>query len=246
MDVLKINEYAVSGYENIEFENYQLEVVIERCLPYVVGPSVLSLGYARDKWPEKLSEKGFQVHIVEGAEKHFEEGKAKFSEPNIKIFKSMFQDFEPNMLYDTVVAGSVIEFHDPLEFLSNCKRLLKPKGRLIVTTPNALSIHRRIGAAMGIEQSPLTVNVAGELSGTKKLFDIHSLRQTLNLGGFVVDLIFGANLKILSANQMKQWDKIIIDALGVVSQEFPPEFCKELVVICTAPDLATGIVWDCV
>lgn len=233
MDASKINGFAASGYENIEFENYQLEVIVERCLPYVIGPRVLSLGYARDMWPEKLSRGNFQVDVVEGAEEHYKEGKAKFSKSNIRIFKSMFQDFEPDMPYDTVVAGTVIEFHDPLEFLSNCKRLLKPKGRLIVTTPNALSIHRRVGAAMGMEQSPLAVNIAGELSGTKKLFDIHSLRQTLNSSSVVVDLIFGANLKILSANQMKQWDKKIIDALGIVSQEFPSEFCRELVAICT-------------
>jgi len=43
--------------------------------------------------------------------------------------------------YDTIIAGEIIEhLARPFEFLEECHRMLKPKGRLIITTPNMTSI----------------------------------------------------------------------------------------------------------
>jgi SAM-dependent methyltransferase len=39
--------------------------------------------------------------------------------------------------FDTVIAGEIIEhLEQPVLFLRNCRRLLKPSGRLVLTTPN--------------------------------------------------------------------------------------------------------------
>ena len=43
--------------------------------------------------------------------------------------------------YDTVLAGEVIEhIHNPTTFVKNCVELLRPGGRLIISTPNATSL----------------------------------------------------------------------------------------------------------
>jgi SAM-dependent methyltransferase len=43
--------------------------------------------------------------------------------------------------FDTIVAGEIIEHvRDPIQFLKNCYKLLRPNGIIILTTPNATSI----------------------------------------------------------------------------------------------------------
>jgi SAM-dependent methyltransferase len=53
------------------------------------------------------------------------------------------------MTFDVVTASHVIEHvPDPLEFLVQCRRLLRPGGRVVLRTPNARSWgHRRYGRA---------------------------------------------------------------------------------------------------
>ncbi|MFA6023166.1 MAG: class I SAM-dependent methyltransferase [Candidatus Pacearchaeota archaeon] len=43
--------------------------------------------------------------------------------------------------FDTIIAGEVIEhLESPIKFVSYCKTLLNKKGRLIITTPNAIGL----------------------------------------------------------------------------------------------------------
>ena len=43
--------------------------------------------------------------------------------------------------FDTIVAGELIEhLSNPGEFLEGCRRALRPRGRLVITTPNPFSL----------------------------------------------------------------------------------------------------------
>jgi SAM-dependent methyltransferase len=47
----------------------------------------------------------------------------------------------PNAAFDLLISNHVIEHvHDPLSLLKECRRILSPKGRLVISTPNARSI----------------------------------------------------------------------------------------------------------
>ena len=56
--------------------------------------------------------------------------------------------YEPDA-FDAIALSQVVEHvHDPLRLLGECRRLLRPGGRLVLTTPNARSVgHRRYGRA---------------------------------------------------------------------------------------------------
>jgi SAM-dependent methyltransferase len=53
----------------------------------------------------------------------------------------------PADAYDAVAMSQVIEHvHDPRELLEECRRVLRPGGRLVLSTPNAAGLaHRRCG-----------------------------------------------------------------------------------------------------
>jgi SAM-dependent methyltransferase len=51
----------------------------------------------------------------------------------------------PDGAFDAVVMNHVIEHvHDPVSLLKECRRILRPGGRLIVVTPNAMSLGHRM------------------------------------------------------------------------------------------------------
>lgn len=51
----------------------------------------------------------------------------------------------PAAAYDAVAASQVIEHvHDPIAMLAECFRVLRPGGRLVITTPNALGLPHRL------------------------------------------------------------------------------------------------------
>lgn len=56
----------------------------------------------------------------------------------------------PDNIFDLVFAGEIIEhIYDTDFFIDEIKRILKPKGVLVITTPNLLSFGRRIGYLIG-------------------------------------------------------------------------------------------------
>lgn len=117
--------------------------------------------------------------------------------------------FEDNK-FDVILAGEVIEhIYDTDFFLKECRRVLKEKGILIVSTPNVVSLHRRIchlwGYAMYMEGS-LTVSNMENPAGHIRYYDKSLLIKTVEKNGFKVlkftsnfiDFPFKTKLKLLA------------------------------------------------
>lgn len=90
-------------------------------------------------------------------------GVKKSRENNVNVAKYFFNDVDgmpyEDDLFDLVVAGEIIEhIYDTDFFLSEIRRILKPGGRLLLSTPNIASLGRRLFLLFGkspiIEDSP--------------------------------------------------------------------------------------------
>ncbi len=66
------------------------------------------------------------------------EARRKYALPNLSFRSGVLQDLEDEGLsFDVVVCSEVLEhLHNPSEFLTGVRRLLRPGGGLIITTPN--------------------------------------------------------------------------------------------------------------
>lgn len=87
--------------------------------------------------------------------------------------------------FDTITAGEIIEhIYDTDLFLKEIKRILKPNGYLILSTPNIATLGRRIMLLFGI--NPLIETSLENASGHIRYFTKKSLEQLLEKHNFKI------------------------------------------------------------
>ncbi|KKQ53539.1 MAG: Two-component response regulator [Parcubacteria group bacterium GW2011_GWD2_38_11] len=142
---------------------------------------MLDIGCYDGTFLSKVKNRNNNFHGVEASDF----GVQLCEEKKIKVKQFFFDDrnqfpFEDN-LFDVIVIGEIIEhIYDTDFFLQEIKRLLKPSGKLIISTPNIASFGRRIFLFLGknpiIEVSPNEYDSSGHI----RYFTFNTLRKLLN------------------------------------------------------------------
>lgn len=211
-------------------------LIIERCTPFIRPPRVLDLGYVDGNWTEVALGLGAQVDIVEGASRHVALARERYAgRSDVRIFDALFQEFEPDVAYDTIIAGDMLRYvPDDVEFLARMSQSLTPGGHLIATVPNRRSLHRRVGAALGIEPNIDEPNVRDREVGNRRSYDRYTLRHALAAGGLEVVELRGCFLKPLSSAQMQDWSDDLLRAFLYVGDELE-DYCWFLYALARKP-----------
>ena len=93
-----------------------------------------------------------------------------------------------DQFFDVVHAGEVIEhIYDTDSFVSECKRVLKKDGLLIITTPNTLSLPRRLLYAIGsgrFFEASNTFSTEGQSVGHIRFFTKKLLKDYMEYNSF--------------------------------------------------------------
>lgn len=90
-----------------------------------------------------------------------------------------------NNSFDCVTAGEIIEhIYDTDFFLSEIKRILKPNGFLVLSTPNLATLGRRLMLLIGI--NPLIDTSLRDSAGHIRYFTFGSLNQLLSYHKFKI------------------------------------------------------------
>lgn len=91
--------------------------------------------------------------------------------------------------FDLIVAMDIIEhIFDTRRFLTECYRVLKPHGRLIVTTPNLATLQDRLRFLLG--RAPRQCSPLHEyLHLHIRPFTLSSLKESLSLSGYEVEAV---------------------------------------------------------
>ncbi len=216
-------------YADLVFDDLAKNLIIERLRCYVQGPDVLDIGYAGDDLPQYLLDWGCEVMIIEQDLEHCRHASKRF--PKVSVASGRFENFDPEPAYNTVFSAGVLEvIPEPGDFLERCRGWLVPGGTLILTTPNRRSLHRRIGALMGIEPDTEALNDQARQTGAVKLYDRYELISLVRAAGFEILLCRGFFLKPLPSRQMAQLSDTLIRALMDVGDELS-DYAKQLVVV---------------
>ena len=170
---------------------------------------------------------------MEGSERRVRAASARYeSNGRVRVIHAMFSDLALDTKYNTVIAGDILRYiPDPGDFLRRVGSHLAEDGVLIVTVPNSLSLHRRIGTLMGLENDPSDLNARDREVGNLRCYDRYSLRSEILQAGFSIVDLRGCFLKPLSSAQMADWDDALLRALLEVGDELT-DYAWFLYAIC--------------
>ncbi len=155
--------------------------------------------------------------------------------PAIDITHALAEEFDPGpKRYANIVMTHFLEHvASPVAILRRFASFLADGGAIHVTVPNAGSLHRKIGVAMGMLAKPADLNERDVRLGHRRVYTPSRLRRHVRAAGLRVDRLEGILLKPLSNAQMEGFDPRLVDALFVVGRDHR-EMCAEIYVRCRA------------
>ncbi len=196
---------------------------------FLKGSRGLEIGSADGFMTKRLLNHFEELHVVEPVAQ-YSENVRKLS--GIVVHNCLFEDFEPDLKFDTVIMCHVLEHVDnPVELLQKAKDVVKDNGRVIVTVPNADSIHRHIGIKMGLLDRLDQLNETDRRIDHKRVYFFKGLKEHIDEGGLRTVKKLGFFVKFLSNDQMEKLDERLIQALYEISDDFK-DHCSSIGYVC--------------
>ncbi|MEI8067724.1 MAG: class I SAM-dependent methyltransferase [Candidatus Shapirobacteria bacterium] len=167
-------------------KNYRIKLmanIIKGLKP--VNKNILDIGCHDGTFLSKLPRNN-NFFGIEASEKAYKLSLKK----NIKVIKFFFNDnklpYKGN-LFDIVIAGEIIEhIYDTDQFLKEIRRILKPNGYLLISTPNIASLPRRLMLLLGINPIIETTPNKIDSSGHIRYFTFKSLSNLIKENKFKI------------------------------------------------------------
>ncbi len=225
-----LNDIALNFSEDEGFEKVLMKYKIMAVSAFCTGDSMLDIGCGVGTLTYALAPK-FRVAVgIDGSDIKIAKAQKYNSSPAISYIHTLFEDYTPTNRFDFIVSTNVLEHvDDAVAFLKRIKKWLSRDGQLVITVPNALGLHKRIGKAMGLTPDPYALSEADIQKGHKRIYDSERLKNDFTSAGYRVRHLGGILLKPLSHKQMESWNPKIVEALYQVGKELP-EYCSSLII----------------
>lgn len=194
------------------------------------GSSCLEIAPAQGVCTSRMKDVFAQLDLVDASQKLLD---VIPDYPNVRKFRALIEEFEPDRHYDTIVMDHLLEHLEfPVESLQRVGGWLNKGGVLIVGVPNALSFHRLLGQKMGLLPTPYDLNERDITLGHYRVYDQDSLRMDAEKAGLKVVDEDGVYVKILSNKQSGEiFDTAQIEAFYQLGKEFK-RHCAEIYIYC--------------
>ena len=200
------------------------------------GGAMLEMGCGKGVVTELLADRFPGLEVVEAAEPNVRMVRDLLGD-QVTVHHTLFEQFEPPHKYDHIVMGRMLgHVNAPEAVLGRAINWLAPGGRIHIVVPNAGSIHRRIGVAMGILDTIWSQSDNDVAVGQRRVFDRGSLTTLISLCGLKLLIVKGTLLKPFSSAQMESYTQKLLDAFYEVGQQLPPEFAAEIYACCEVAD----------
>jgi 2-polyprenyl-3-methyl-5-hydroxy-6-metoxy-1,4-benzoquinol methylase len=192
----------------------------------LTGDRILELGVGEQIWSPKLIDKFPDVTTVDGSEELLAAMQAQLAERPWTPVCSLFEEYQPDERFDTVLAASVLEHvDDPLLVLCRARQeWLRPGGRMVIVVPHALSLHRRLAVKMGMASSPGELGATDRRMGHKHCFTCYEMEKTIVDAGFKIIEKKGMFTKALPNSLLVGCNDEQIRGLFELGLELPIEY----------------------
>jgi 2-polyprenyl-3-methyl-5-hydroxy-6-metoxy-1,4-benzoquinol methylase len=115
--------------EQLDFDKRLISFRYKSLKPYLKGPEGLELGPAEGEMTQFLRNDFDRLTVVDGASSLLELIPAY---PNVIKVHSLFEDFNPGYLFDTIIIEHVLEhIEEPVQLIRRAREWLSPRGRML-------------------------------------------------------------------------------------------------------------------
>lgn len=204
----------------------------------VRAKDVLELGCSSGVMSAILLEHVRSLHMVDGSATYIERARAKLRSPKASFIVALFEDFDPLRSFDAIVCSHVLEHvADPVSILRRARGWLAPDGVLYAYVPNAHSVHRLLGVAMGLAESVFTMSDRDRLVGHRRIYTPETLAADIRAAGLEPGELRGVNLKPFPNARMAGLPEDLIEGLLRVGTMLPHN-SADIYYACRLPELA--------
>ena len=199
--------------------------------PYLVGERGLELGSANGVMTAMLAGEFASLTAVDGSAELL----AAFPDyPGVSKVQSLFEEFETDFKFDTVVMDHILEHvEDPVGLLSRASQWIEKGGIAVIGVPNSNSLHRQVAVKMGLLRDTSELNDRDIAVGHRRVYSIESLVNDIEESGLRVLKTGGVFLKPLSNLQIQEhWSQEMIEGFNAVGSEYP-HLAAEIFAICS-------------
>jgi trans-aconitate methyltransferase len=222
---------AVTAIENDVVLNWYPPRILRR-LGNTAGCSLLELGLGHGYSTCQFHPHFARHTVIDGSAEVIALFQAAHPLPSLEIVESYFETFATSCRYDVIVMGFILEHvDDPALIVRRYRELLAPGGRLFIAVPNAKSLNRRLGVALGKIRDIYELNANDHLLGHQRQFCLDTLKQLLTANGYTVPWAEGIYLKPLPLAHLQTLPDFAANlrAMCEVGVEFP-ELCVGLLI----------------
>ena len=221
------------------FQNVSLGVELEilrmnaTYLTKYLNAPILEMGCGNGIYTDIFIETQLSIHVLDSSEMLLEKLKVKYGD-RIVCHRALFETFQPEQSYKTICcAGSLHHVEDPVRILRNIHTWLVEDGLLLITVPNALSLHRRLGKCMGLIEKLDEISSLGAGYGHRRVYTPERLEHDLDEAGFMIKEKKGLFVKPFANDQLEGLDRQTLQGLFNLSLELPYNFGANLFYACT-------------
>ena len=169
-------------------------------------------------------------YVLEGSARVIEHFRSQNSGYDGTLIEGYFETFEPKEKFDLIVMGFVLEHvENPISILKRYREFLTPNGRIVIAVPNAKSLNRRYGLAMGMIDDIYALNEADLQLGHLRNYCLDTLQKDVSSAQLATHHIEGIYLKPMPLSVLQTLDDVDsnLQAMLEVGVDFP-ELCVAL------------------
>jgi SAM-dependent methyltransferase len=177
-------------------------------LPRIKNKTVLEMGCGMLTMTRLFLEVVDLLDVVDGAESFILKARSllESSEKGGEAFCSLFENFIPERLYESIVlANTLHHLHNPSNLLSTINKCwLAPGGELLLVVNNVHSLHRRLGVKLGLLEDDFSATETNDRYCQPGRYSAQSLQEMLVNCGYEATDFFGFYLKPFNYEQMSR------------------------------------------
>ena len=221
-------DFSMKTGFDARLEKYRILTIIEN----IQGDDILEVGCAEGFMTQELSKNFKSITAIDASEKMIGEAKKLYLK-NVDFICTLFEEYNPEEKFSNIVLCNILEHvRDPIELLKKSREWVKDGGSIVVLCPNAQSVHREIGVLAGMMSDIHDLNETDIRVGHRRVYDIKSLKEDIEVADLKIVKWGGIFLKPLSNSQMAPLDDKVIDAFYLIGKKLSPEVLTEIYVQC--------------